>query len=503
MKKRIFSLILCALLLSGCFTGCSESADSNISDESSSAVTDQAAETPLSQDAESETKTETELTPNLPANTNMDGKTFNILTAGFYSWEPLGIWDISAEELNGEGLNDAAFNRNEHMKATYNCDINEIPTGHCDEALASLQTAVTAGINDYDIALIRSWNYASAITGSLLTELKELTHCNYDMPWWDTSIRDQLAVAGKQFVINGGFTISDELAKNCMYFHKGLVEEFQLDNPYELVHSGSWTFDKMMSMTEGVNADLDSDGEWTTKDRYGIIHVDDTPGLLINAFNSRYVTKDSEGNLSLTIAEEETVTKIMHMIEAFSDRTVVFNVSHRSDNINVDEMGMFMANQALFSMAGIWYCPTYRSMEKDFGILPFPKYDEAQQDYLSPSSAIANTLLCVPQTNADYENTSIFMEDYSYQGYKNLVPAFYDSLLQGKVARDEDSCDMLDLIFANQILDVGIICEFGGYPALINSKTASYDSNIASNIASSKKVAVKLIEKMVATLQEG
>ena len=501
MKKRILPLILCALLLSGCFTGCSESADSNTSDTSSSTEADNTVNTPVSE--ETETEEETELTPNLPANTDMGGKTFNILAAGFFSWDPLGIWDISAEELNGEGINDATFNRNEYMRETYNCDIHEIATGHCDEALTLLQTAVTAGINDYDIALIRSWNYASAVTGNLLTELKDLTHCNYDMPWWDTNVRDQLAVAGKQFVINGGFTISDEVAKNCMYFHKGLLAEFQLENPYVLVHNGTWTFDKMISMTEGVNADLDNDGEWTNKDRYGIIHVDDTPGLLVNAFNSRYVTKDKDGNLSLTIGEEGTVTKIMHMIEAFSDRTVVFNVSHRSDNTNVDEMGMFMANQSLFSMAGIWYCPTYRSMEEDFGILPFPKYDETQQEYLSPSSAIANTLVSVPRTNADHENTSIFLEDYSYQGYKNLVPAFYDSLLQGKVARDEDSCDMLDLIFGNPILDVGIICEFGGYPALINSKTASFDSNIVSDFVSKEKVALKLMDKMVSALKEG
>ena len=95
------------------------------------------------------------------------------------------------------------------------------------------------------------------------------------------------------------------------------------------------------------------------------------------------------------------------------------------------------------------------------------------------------------------------MEDYSYQGYKNLVPAFYDSLLQGKVARDEDSCDMLDLIFGNPILDVGIICEFGGYPALINSKVASFNSNIVSDFAAKEKSAVKLIEKMVTSLKEG
>ena len=258
----------------------------------------------------------------------------------------------------------------------------------------------------------------------------------------------------------------------------------------------------MMDMTDGVNADLDGDGKWSNADRYGIVHVDDTPGLLVNAFNSRYAALEEDGGLTLTINNEDTITKIIHMIEAFSDQTVVFNVSHRSNDVNADEMGMFMRNQTLFSMAGIWYCRTYRSMDEDFGILPYPKYDEAQQEYLSPSTAIANTLVSVTVTNNDYENTSIFLEDYSYRGHKTILPEFYEVLLQGKVARDEESKAMLDLIFSSPILDVGIICEFGGYPAVINSKTAAFDTNIVSEFESKERIANRAIEKFVSTISE-
>jgi hypothetical protein len=253
----------------------------------------------------------------------------------------------------------------------------------------------------------------------------------------------------------------------------------------------------MMSMTEGVNADLDSDGEWTTKDRYGIIHVDDTPGLLINAFNSRYVTKDSEGNLSLTIAEEETVTKIMHMIEAFSDHTVVFNVSHRSDNINVDEMGMFMANQALFSMAGIWYCPTYRSMEKDFGILPFPKYDEYQESYHHLIMPDGDSVIGVPLSCGKTELTAYMLEALSAESYYTVYPAFYDVVLMGKFTRDPESQDMLKIIFDTRTYDIGSIYGFGSfYGQLITYAANKGDSNLASLFASNLSAIESSIDKL-------
>ena len=494
MKKRTLTLLLALAMLASNFAGCSEKSVT----EESGLPSDAADTTP----AVEETAKETEAVPDLPENVNMDGKNFNILSAGFFNWEPLGIWDLSAEEITGDSFNDAVFERNEYMKEKYNCSITEIATGHCDEALSVLQNAVTADTNDYDIALLRTWNYYSALGGKLLTKLENLNHCDYDQEWWNRDIMEQLAVGGKNYVINGGFTISDELAKNCMYFHKGLLEEFKLENPYELVTEGKWTFDKMMDMTDGVNADLDGDGKWSNADRYGIVHVDDTPGLLVNAFNSRYAALEEDGGLTLTINSEDTITKIIHMIEAFSDQTVVFNVSHRSNDVNADEMGMFMRNQTLFSMAGIWYCRTYRSMDEDFGILPYPKYDEAQQEYLSPSTAIANTLVSVPVTNTDYENTSIFLEDYSYRGHKTVLPEFYEVLLQGKVARDEESKAMLDLIFSSPILDVGIICEFGGYPAVINSKTAAFDTNIVSEFESKERIANRAIEKFVSTISE-
>ena len=52
-------------------------------------------------------------------------------------------------------------------------------------------------------------------------------------------------------------------------FNKKIVSDLSLESPYDLVKSGEWTIDKFASMSRGISADLDGDGELDENDRYG------------------------------------------------------------------------------------------------------------------------------------------------------------------------------------------------------------------------------------------
>ena len=49
-------------------------------------------------------------------------------------------------------------------------------------------------------------------------------------------------------------------------------------------------------------------------------------------------------------------------------------------------------------------------MKDDFGIIPYPKYDETQTEYISSASSNFLSVCAVPVTNDDLENTGAFME---------------------------------------------------------------------------------------------
>jgi hypothetical protein len=96
--------------------------------------------------------------------------------------------------------------------------------------------------------------------------------------------------------------------------------------------------------------------------------------------------------------------------------------------------------------------PNYRETEIDFGILPLPKYDEQQENYLSLDWG---GLMCVPR-GADKDLAGYVTELLSYYSMETTVPAWYDIMLTGKIARDDDIVRVLDIIYSNVVYDFGL-----------------------------------------------
>ena len=124
---------------------------------------------------------------------------------------------------------------------------------------------------------------------------------------------------------------------------------------------------------------------------------------------------------------------------------------------------MFNSNKALFYSHTMFYMDHLRDIESDFGIIPYPKYDETQDNYGNLVSAWHSQFLCVPITAANVKRSGVILEELAYKGKELLTPAYYDKTLNGQYVRDADSSEMLDIIFANLVYDVGIYYNIGTY----------------------------------------
>ena len=89
--------------------------------------------------------------------------------------------------------------------------------------------------------------------------------------------------------------------------------------------------------------------------------------------------------------------------------------------------------------------PKMREMDSDFGILPYFKYDEAQQNYYTTIGSWHSVFLGVPTGPQDLERTGIITEVLASESY-DLTEAYYDKTLKGKTTRDEESSASLDVI---------------------------------------------------------
>ena len=65
-------------------------------------------------------------------------------------------------------------------------------------------------------------------------------------PWWDQVTKENYEIGGRLYMLHGSLQLMYLEGMWVMMFNKQLVTDYGLDNPYELVKSGSWTYEKLM-----------------------------------------------------------------------------------------------------------------------------------------------------------------------------------------------------------------------------------------------------------------
>lgn len=91
-----------------------------------------------------------------------------------------------------------------------------------------------------------------------------------------------------------------------LLFSKQLRSSFGLNDPYELVKSGAWTFDKYLEMATAVTGDLNGDGKMDGEDRYGTLGDAKFAGYsLFMTTGVKSVTKDADNMPVFSINTDE------------------------------------------------------------------------------------------------------------------------------------------------------------------------------------------------------
>jgi len=135
-------------------------------------------------------------------------------------------------------------------------------------------------------------------------------------------------------------------------------------------------------------------------------------------------------------------------------------------------------------------------MEADFGILPYPKYDEAQKEYYNTVGSWHSVFMCVPKVQENPDRTGILVEAIAYESMKTVTPAYYEIALKGKYTRDNESSDMLDIILATRCYDLGWYYQIGGYNEQVMNLLRNFKNDFTSMYKKLEKTALKQVEKL-------
>ena len=143
---------------------------------------------------------------------------------------------------------------------------------------------------------------------------------------------------------------------------------------------------------------------------------------------------------------------------------------------------------------------TFREMEDDYVILPFPKYDEAQERYLSYCHD-DYSVFGIPVSAASPERSFAVLELMNELSYRYVLPAYYEIALKDKYSRDEATSQMIDILYDGLVFDIGWIYS-SALSNFMNSIFRDLTVSSSANFTSSYQSMEKVLEVNLSTLMK-
>lgn len=464
MKRFLCGMLVCMMVLSAC-------------GETTQKET-------IAPDAEDQTmveaESETTLDPMLEA-VDYGGQTYMILSrlcnGNQYTYP---YHEFLAEESTGEAINDAIFQRNSVIEDKYNV-VLETPEESDVESAA--KKAVTAGDAIYDLLNVRLSGAYNLTVGGYLQCMNDLPHVNTEKSYWWRSIMEGASVGGKNYFLTGDLNLASLNGVGVVFFNKEMAAQYGVGDLYDVVRAGNWTLDNFTKTCKGVTIDLNGDQMLDAKDQFGLTVNGFVWQPLFSGTNSTIISKDENDIPVMAWDTERNIDIIQTLIQFTNDKESVILVNQYPELQTAGGWGqasidMFNENRALFWIEIIYGVQQLREMDKDFGILPMPKYDAEQAEYTSYVHCGWTSTIALPVTNTDLDQTGRLLEEFAYRSSITIRPAFYDTTLKGKVSRDNDSGDMLDIIYAHINLDL-VVLMADQLPVDNNMRSFLIDNNTA------------------------
>ena len=497
MKKhvRIVSLLLAALLLGA---SCSEGAAEE---------TGTAPSTPIVQNGEPE-KTEPETEPDFLEGVRYDGETFSIMTSDTtissnYLIEGSG-------ELNGDNVNDAVFERNLAAEDRLGVKFTYTQTNrNWDTVAAQVTQLIQAGEDSYDLIIEDQRGMSTASIAHCFADAAQLSNVDFgENCWWSDYMRN-LSVDYKSIYLLVGDYFMDVLNHSHALLYNRDMFRTKFGDPDDLYHEvdmGEWTYDRWIELVDQSFVDENGDGKADKHDTYGMI----VGGIGGSTFPFTYgsdvpfISRDENGYPTLTMYCDRLLLLYEKIYGIFYSEGTRTNYAENGADLHAK----FMENGALFiSGTQLGDFGTFRDMESDIGLIPYPKLDESQARYITVVHDTAE-VGAIPTTARNPEMTGAVCQILCRLTHESVLPTYYEMSLKIKYARDDFTSSMIDLIH-DGITDEFCLVYGGAYAndiftwAILGPLQRGEKEGVASEYQKREKAALKMLTKLMDEYNKG
>ena len=479
MKKRIiiFALACTLLFLNACGA-------------SGGAAETSGTQTPANASAETGPAAETELTRENAAS-SVEKMDLGGITVGIGYIDVGRFRDDFVSDNNGDVVSDAVYNRNLAVEEKFNVKFDLIITEKKQTANAApFYNAVTAGEHLYDIYNGLQCYTLQYYSRGFFADMADNQYIDWEKPWWKTDYMDELQLGGVRYFLYNDTTYGMLRNAGCVYFNKELMDDINHlsdEDVYQMVFDGKWTFDLYTEYVAGAYQDLNGNGTVDDDDLLGAMGV---RGKSVEHYqypaDIRTTARDKAGKPYFVLNNERTVQFAEKLYGLFYENKGF--VMKSGSPLDTDILQHFINEKSLFLASWFYQAGMMREMEADYGIIPYPKFDEAQEKYKSlVHDSVA--LICVPVTISEERKDVLgaILEEMAVLSYKTVTPAYFEMAMKGKYSRDNTSSQILDMLAENMTTDFAYaynlsLKDIGMLRPLIINKTKDFASWYASVI---------------------
>jgi len=484
---RLAAGLLSALMLLGAAAGCAAKPDD------APATTDAASGAPVSVDTE---PPQTEAAPsgraayrdNLPDDLDFDGA-----AAHLYYRDSLERHSVYGTDNVGDIVTDAIWDRNVKVQERLHVEFDYIRSisSAIADVVAAIRQAAAAGLNEWDVILTTNNSTVTQGMDNLMLDLRALPYLDLEQPyWWQNAMENVSLTGAERRYLIGDFMLLNYYRTGAFYYNKNLYESLYGDaeEPYGYVLDGSWTYDRMLERAQGAYKDANGNGK---------TDVEDTVGYVIASTFEEQMCQVAEAFAITTYSRAEDGSVVLDM-----GNEHIFDVSQRLYHMASQPCALISGSKiseagAVFTEGRVLFFPgrfdiitssAFREMTDDYGVLPYPKYDENQKEYvtLCHNSSACACVLTTLETDR-YALIGAVLEALGAESYRSVTDIFLDTALKFKYSRDAASGQVIDIILAGIHKD--LVHEFPSYTSdIFNVLTKNAPAKEGAYISAYKKL---------------
>ncbi len=411
-----------------------------------------------------------------------------------------------AEEETGEYVNDAIYNRNKDTEDRFGVKFVETVRQSYNELDKTVMNSIMSGSDEFDLVFGQMFGSARSAVNGGYVDWNTIPYVDFSNPWYTKSIQEA-SVGDKLLLIESDLCVMYAEQTWLMAYNKTKADEYKIEDLYKLVDDGKWTIDKLNTLITGLYNDLNGNSQRDIDDFFGIGANQD--GCQLAAFyyanNVRLATVDKDLKVTTDISSEKSIDVLTKLSKLFNENDGSIKKSDSIATAVDKRTQLFMNETVLFAPLQVsdLVVDEMRSLKSEYGVLPLPKYDEAQEEYYTVVDGGAN-IMFIPITTSDKQREIVgaLVESMSALSYRDVIPTYCGIALEQKGTRDEESVKMLRRILDSRVIDFAYLYDgFSGWvmklPGLVSDS-----SSIASKIAADKSTVEEYYKGVVSYLTE-